>query len=100
MSGSGIMYIIPKTIATNPHLEAVRAAYRASSAYQRTQGVVTPAVRALIERVPGSDDDLPQAGRKNGLVAGQSGPVAGPAEPALGIPWDSLEVEMRNGGKP
>lgn len=66
-----------KPVYTNPHLEAVRKAFRSSPAYQRMQGVVTPAVRELVERVPGEDD---------GTI--------------YTLPVDPLEVEMQNGGKP
>ena len=85
-----------RALDTNPWLEAVRAAYRKSDLYARLHRgeKVSGTVGAALPREPGSDDDIPQAGRCGGKVAGQSGPVAGPAEPALGIAWDPLEIEM------
>lgn len=91
-----------KPVYTNPHLEAVRKAFRASSAYQRMQGVVTPTVRALIGREPGSDDEpIDQKPISTNAENGQAiSHVTQSSSPALGIPWDPLEVEMQNGGKP
>lgn len=104
-----------KPVCTNPHLEVVRAAYRSSSAYQRTQGVVTPAVRSLIGREPGSDDEESNAVGQDGgsqpvdariergsvpsrdAKARQSPAAPDPSAPALGIPIDDLEREFKEG---
>ena len=67
-----------KTICTNPHVEAVRAAYKKSPNHRRLHGEVEPPqnVRELV-RVPGQDDE----------------------ELPLGIGRDPLEEEFMGGQK-
>ena len=99
---------------SNPHMEAIRAAYAKSSFCGRKFGPALDLHANAPEtstREPGCDDE--ESNAPNHPAAGESQAPA-PSEPgnagtnrsaqggapALGIPWDSLEEDFANGANP
>src|SRR3990167_5635433 len=96
---------------SNPHMEAIRAAYAKSQA--RRSGAGMGAVREALSAIREPGEDREESNAPNHPAAGESQAPA-PSEPgnagtnrsaqggapALGIPWDSLEEDFANGANP
>lgn len=90
-----------RSVATNPYLESIREAYRASPAYRRLNGPDKNVAGQELPAVnPASREESTTEKTASTEPFRDSAQQPAPATPALGIPWDDLEREFADRMEP